>query len=210
MKLRLIRWRSTIKNLQANGGCFERNALLYLALTEDELGWGLTKIHKLKRTITTLKATNNIDCKIQMRIDATERNSCVFGNVIQTIRVPGAEPFQVPCDSQLGGWTVIQRRMDGSVSFNRTWEEYRNGFGDLRTDFWLGLEKLYLMMKFQSTRALHTAGGLQKRNNDMHHYSNFFSWEMKHNRYELLSLGDYTLEMLETHSTTEIGVGGEG
>ncbi|ALC38308.1 CG31832, partial [Drosophila busckii] len=72
-------------------------------------------------------------------------------NDIQTIRVPGTDAFQVPCDSKFAGpgWAVIQRRVDGSVNFNRTWEEYRNGFGDLRGEFWLGLEKLHLMTKFQ-------------------------------------------------------------
>ncbi|ALC40382.1 maker620, partial [Drosophila busckii] len=81
-----------------------------------------------------------------------EPTNCVaYGNDIQTIRVPGTDAFQVPCDSKFAGpgWAVIQRRVDGSVNFNRTWEEYRNGFGDLRGEFWLGLEKLHLMTKFQ-------------------------------------------------------------
>jgi len=26
-------------------------------------------------------------------------------------------------------WTVVQRRVDGSVSFRRGWNEYRHGFG---------------------------------------------------------------------------------
>ncbi|XP_038068657.1 fibrinogen C domain-containing protein 1-like [Patiria miniata] len=40
------------------------------------------------------------------------------------------------------GYIVFQRRLDGSVSFNRTWQEYIEGFGDLTGEFWLGSQKM--------------------------------------------------------------------
>ncbi|KAB5565994.1 hypothetical protein PHYPO_G00247960 [Pangasianodon hypophthalmus] len=57
--------------------------------------------------------------------------------------------FEVFCDmeSNGGGWTVVQRRINGSVNFNRTWAEYKNGFGDLRGEFWLGNDRIHLLTR---------------------------------------------------------------
>ena len=52
------------------------------------------------------------------------------------------------CDMKtgLGGWTVIQRRQDGSVRFyDKKWAAYKAGFGSLTGEFWWGLEKIHLM-----------------------------------------------------------------
>ncbi|KFB35434.1 hypothetical protein ZHAS_00002117 [Anopheles sinensis] len=42
-----------------------------------------------------------------------------------------------------GGWIVFQHRFNGKVKFNRYWSEYRDGFGSLDGEFWLGLEYLH-------------------------------------------------------------------
>ncbi|XP_050609724.1 angiopoietin-related protein 3 isoform X2 [Macaca thibetana thibetana] len=44
-------------------------------------------------------------------------------------------------------WTLIQHRIDGSQNFNETWENYKYGFGRLDGEFWLGLEKIYSIVK---------------------------------------------------------------
>ncbi|KAK5613441.1 hypothetical protein CRENBAI_021630 [Crenichthys baileyi] len=47
------------------------------------------------------------------------------------------------------GFTVIQRRRDGSVDFFKDWIQYKEGFGylspDDTTEFWLGNEKIHLL-----------------------------------------------------------------
>ena len=59
---------------------------------------------------------------------------------VYAIRPPGCATFLVYCefeDSRFG-WTVIQRREDGSVDFDRDWNDYKNGFGQLDGEMWLG------------------------------------------------------------------------
>lgn len=68
-----------------------------------------------------------------------ERQSGLF-----EIQPRGSPPFLVNCKMTAdGGWTIIQRRRDGSVDFNQPWEAYKAGFGDPQGEFWLGLEKVH-------------------------------------------------------------------
>uniref|UniRef100_A0A668AEW9 Si:ch211-157b11.8 n=1 Tax=Myripristis murdjan TaxID=586833 RepID=A0A668AEW9_9TELE len=51
------------------------------------------------------------------------------------------------CDMEVagGGWTVFQNRQDGSLNFNRTWQEYREGFGTPQGEHWLGNAALHAL-----------------------------------------------------------------
>ncbi|NWU30339.1 ANGP4 protein, partial [Dyaphorophyia castanea] len=56
-------------------------------------------------------------------------------------------PPQAYCDMEMdrGGWTIIQLRANGSLSFQRSWREYKQGFGDAAGEYWLGNEAVHLL-----------------------------------------------------------------
>ncbi|XP_078484244.1 microfibril-associated glycoprotein 4-like [Ciona intestinalis] len=55
----------------------------------------------------------------------------------------------VYCDLQagVGGWTVFQRKSGEAVGFNRSWTDYKIGFGSFDHNVWLGLDLLHHMTK---------------------------------------------------------------
>lgn len=64
---------------------------------------------------------------------------------------------EVYCQQEglMGGWLLVQQRDGGSVSFNRTWAEYRDGFGSVGAkgegEFWLGNQNLHLLTNQSET-----------------------------------------------------------
>ncbi|XP_071837004.1 techylectin-5B-like [Apostichopus japonicus] len=104
------------------------------------------------------------------------------------------DPFEVYCDNtdSSGGWTVIQRRIDGSIDFRRDWDSYKSGFGFLSHEFWLGNEKLSLLTnqkKYQLVIEITTSEGYFIRvSYDHFRISDAFS------HFKLVKLGNYSGE----------------
>lgn len=78
---------------------------------------------------------------------ATPRNGIRNDGIFQ-IYVAGKKVI-ASCDlsTDSGGWTVIQRRMDGSVNFYRNFSDYIEGFGNLSGEFWIGLDNLHKILQ---------------------------------------------------------------
>ncbi|XP_066488050.1 fibrinogen gamma chain-like [Tiliqua scincoides] len=117
------------------------------------------KIMQLKQKIAQLEAQCQNPCRDTVQIqDLTGRDCQDIANKgarqsgLYFIKPAKAkEQFLVYCeiDTLGNGWTVFQRRLDGSENFNKNWIQYKEGFGHLspndQTEFWLGNEKVHLI-----------------------------------------------------------------
>jgi len=91
------------------------------------------------RHTTTATTHYELDCA-DIFSNSRESKSGVY-----KISIPGIkDPVEVYCDmtTKAGGWTVIQRRIDGLTDFQRTWDEYEQGFGSAEGEYWIGNKML--------------------------------------------------------------------
>uniref|UniRef100_A0ABI7VYZ6 Fibrinogen C-terminal domain-containing protein n=1 Tax=Felis catus TaxID=9685 RepID=A0ABI7VYZ6_FELCA len=106
-------------------------------------------VHNLLTMISSSSAKNSFSAKeeaVVFRDCAEAFKSGRTANGIYTLVFPNStEEIKAYCDMETagGGWTIIQRREDGSVDFQRTWNEYKVGFGNPSGEHWLGNEFVF-------------------------------------------------------------------
>ena len=89
-----------------------------------------------------------------------------------------------------GGWTVFQKRMDGSFNFYRNWTDYQQGFGSLDGEFWLGLDNIHRLTTACGTSSLRV--DLTRFNGDTA-YAQYTTFSIGNNSAEYtLSIGGYS------------------
>nr|AJO15922.1 fibrinogen gamma chain [Protopterus annectens] len=126
---------------------------------QDLLNSNALRITSLKQKAFALDETCKEPCRDTVKISEITGKDC------QDVANKGAretglyyikpqnakERFLVLCkiDQYGNGWTVLQRRLDGSVDFRKSWIQYKEGFGYLSptdtTEFWIGNERMSLI-----------------------------------------------------------------
>jgi hypothetical protein len=87
------------------------------------------------------------DCSCSTHIypKRNRTNNCLRIHVGQTEILSNVFCSGTAEDPETNSWLMIQNRQTNAIDFNRSWTEYRRGFGNIRQqiDFWIGNENLY-------------------------------------------------------------------
>lgn len=85
---------------------------------------------------------------------------------------------------------VIQRGINLSLTFSRNWEDYKNGFGFLSSEFWIGNDKL----SYLTNQALYELRIDITPCNGSSFYVNYNSFRISDewSKYALASVGNFT------------------
>ncbi|XP_014876972.1 fibrinogen-like protein 1 [Poecilia latipinna] len=138
--------------VKASDGC--GGELAQLRQQEQLLKRQLQKQELLLRSLQLMTQQGNSNDAGADQVQDTQHADCsqVYSSGFQSsglyrIRPSGSpSAVKVYCDmTEGGGWTVLQRRVNGTEAFNRSWIEYKDGFGDLNAEFWLGNDNMHFL-----------------------------------------------------------------
>ncbi|GFN86635.1 ficolin-1 [Plakobranchus ocellatus] len=106
---------------------------------------------KLAEITATLKKNNETHAQLRRKEELPTACERGMGDDVTKTYPPyvimshDGPKSEILCDTHTdgGGWIVFQRRATGDEDFYRDWTSYREGFGSLTGDFWMGNEALY-------------------------------------------------------------------
>lgn len=99
-------------------------------------------------------------------------------------------PFEVGCEGEIAGpgWIVIQRRINDNLDFNRNWNEYENGFGNITGSYFIGLKKLLQLTSLEPHELFIYLESLDGETR----FANYNHFEIMRRNYKLKSVGQYS------------------
>uniref|UniRef100_A0A0A1X2H6 Fibrinogen-like protein A n=1 Tax=Zeugodacus cucurbitae TaxID=28588 RepID=A0A0A1X2H6_ZEUCU len=99
----------------------------------------MSNIEKLLIANRVLKLPTNC-----MEATGNSTKNGVYHIQLQKLHIDDLKVFCVE-DVDFGGWLVIHRSQSDSVNYFRNRTDYKEGFGDLTGNYWIGLEKIYAL-----------------------------------------------------------------
>ena len=132
------------------------------------------------------------DCQDVQKSGGKESGIYEIANVVEVASKTNNDFQYAFCNMEVlgGGWTIIQHNA-GEFSFNKNWQEYKQGFGDYRKSFWAGNELIHQLTKNEDTELLVILTDASRA--DHHAYYKKFHVADEQNRYQL-HIGKYSDE----------------